>query len=406
MDQFRSWSDAVKAHYERHIYPQFPLWASVRTCDTYALNLAAWWARFNGEKLSAKEPQILLAGCGSFSPYPTAVANPEARITALDLSNANLRRAKLHTWIHGYFNMDFIQGDLSGEAGADITVYSHRSLAGDPLSLTLSPMNGGEGTQCFHFIDCYGVLHHIPDVIAVLNVLHSLLNTGGLLRIMVYSQGARRSAQAIRTAMRMLGVHTLKELKQLCRKAPAGSRFRDYLDATPEASFDSGLADLFLHPYAKTYTLEKLLQLLDVTGFEPLQFIHWGALPEIDSEISRLKKLQISNQLHTNFILFVGRKQDAKIRKEWQIIKNQQDTMIALNPVIQRSLPRLPFIPLQPEPKLGFANPLIRYQGQRLLAQFKTPVKKSAIRATDRDQVERYLQALFLIETAAPNPSS
>jgi SAM-dependent methyltransferase len=380
MAPFRSLPDAVKAHYEQYVYPQFPLWASIRTCDTYALNLDALWAHFNGERLSAKEQQILLAGCGSFSPYPTAVANPEAQITAIDLSAANLRRAKLHSWMHGSFNVNFIQGDMAEIASS-----------------------GFLKSQRFHFIDCYGVLHHIPDVIAALNVLHSLLKTGGLLRIMVYSQGARRSAQSIRTAMRMLGVHTLRELKQLCRKAPTGSRFRNYLDATPEADFDSGLADLFLHPYAKTYTLEKLLEILDTTGFEPLQFIHWGALPDTNNEINRLKKLEKSNKLRTNFMLFAGRKQDTEIRAEWQKIKISQDPVIALNPVIARSLPRLPFIPFNPEPKLGFTSPVITLKSQHLLARFRTPVRKSALKPADCDQVEQYLQALFLIETAAPN---
>jgi 2-polyprenyl-3-methyl-5-hydroxy-6-metoxy-1,4-benzoquinol methylase len=382
MEPFRSLQDAVKAHYERHVYPQFPLWASVRTCDAYALNLDALWARFNGERLPQKERKILLAGCGSFSPYPAAVANPEAQITALDLSEANLRRATLHSWIHGYFNVNFIRGDITQTAGSDFLK-----------------------DQRFHFIDCYGVLHHIPDVITALNALHSWLNPAGFMRIMVYSQSARRSAQSIRTAMRMLGVHTLRELKQLCRNAPTGSRFRDYLDATPEADFDSGLADLFLHPYAKTYTLEALLKILEITGFEPLQFIHWGALPEITSEIARLKKLEKSNELRSNFILLVGRKQDTKIRIEWQKIKNRQDTVITLNPVIQRSLPWLPFIPLKPEPKLGFVNPSINDQDKRLLSRFRTPVRQTAIKPADRDRVEQYLQALFLIETSRPNLS-
>lgn len=382
MTPFRSLPDAVRAHYEQYVYPQFPLWASVRTCDTYALNLDAWWARFNGERLLENGAKILLAGCGSFSPYPTAVANPQAQIVALDLSNANLRRAKRHSWIHGCFNVNFIQGDITRAPDSD-------SLKG----------------RQFHFIDCYGVLHHIPDVIAALNALHSLLKTGGLLRIMVYSQGARRSAQAIRTALRMIGIHTLSELKRLCRKAPDGSRFKNYLQANSEARFDSGLADLFLHPYARTYTLEQLLETLETTSFEPLQFIHWGALTDTNSEIKRLQKLEKSNELRTNFVLFAGRKQDAEIRAEWQNIKSQQDPIIALNPVIARSLPRLPFILCNPQPKLGFANPAITLKSQRLLARFRMPVRKSAINPADRDQVEQYLQALFLIETASPNPS-
>ena len=55
---------AVKAHYEKYVYPRFSLLTSVRLCDTYALNLDALWARFNGEWLAAHDKKILLAGCG------------------------------------------------------------------------------------------------------------------------------------------------------------------------------------------------------------------------------------------------------------------------------------------------------------------------------------------------------
>lgn len=136
--------------------------------------------------------------------------------------------------------------------------------------------------------------------------------------------------------------------------------------------------------------------------FQPLKFIHWGALPDIASEIKRVQKIEKSNEFFTNFILFICCKNDAEIRAEWQRIKSRKDPMIALNPVIQRSLPRLPFIPLNPEPKLGFTNPAITLKSQRLLARFRTPVRKSALKPADCNQVEQYLQALFLIEMASP----
>ncbi|MBK8534368.1 MAG: class I SAM-dependent methyltransferase [Candidatus Competibacteraceae bacterium] len=375
MDPSARIQQAVKMHYEKYVYPRFPLLSSVRRCDTYALNLDSLWARFNGKKLPSGDKKILLAGSGSFSPYPTAVANKEAKITALDLSGENLKRARLHTLIHRCFNVDFIEGDI---------IEAHQFLGGDR----------------FQFIDCYGVLHHIPDAVSALNSIHAMLKTGGLLRIMVYSKYARRPAQSIRTAMKILDINEISELKKIYKKARDGSRFKEYLDSTYESKFDSGLADMFLHPYAKTYTINELLELLNATDFEPLLFIHHGALPEVKAEIERVGDMENKNELSTNFILFAGRKQDVVMRLEWETIKNHQDTVISLNPIIMNSLALLPLIPLKPESKLGFENPPINFRGKRLLSKFKKPVKKSSIKYHDDwEWIEQYLKAMFLIET-------
>ena len=77
-------------------YPFSPLFASLRRCDTYALNLSALWSRFNGEP-PPDDASVLIAGCGSFAPYPFALANPSTPITALDLSQRSLGRARLQS---------------------------------------------------------------------------------------------------------------------------------------------------------------------------------------------------------------------------------------------------------------------------------------------------------------------
>lgn len=377
MDQSSLIQQAVKMHYEKYVYPKFPLLSSVRRCDTYALSLDALWARFNGKRLPAGDKKILLAGSGSFSPYPTAVANRDAQITALDLSGANLKRARLHTLIHRCFNVDFVEGDI---------MEAHRIL----------------GKNRFQFIDCYGVLHHIPDVVSALKSIHSLLTEGAFLRVMVYGKCARKPVESIRKSLKILHINELKKLKVLYKRSKEGSRFRNCLDSTYESKFDSGLADMFLHPYAKTYTINGLLELLDATDFEPLLFIHQGALPDVKAEIERVADMENKNELSTNFILFAGRKQDAAMRLKWESIKNQQDTVISLNPVIMNSLPLLPLIPLKPESKLGFENPPIDFRGKRSLSKFRKPVKKSGIKYHDDwEWIEQYLKAMFLIETVA-----
>lgn len=366
----------VQAHYEKHVYPDLPLLSSIRGCDAYALNIQALWGHFNGERLTSNTGRILLAGSGSFSPYPSALANPQARIIALDLSQANLRRARWHTRLHGYFNVDFVAGDLLN--AVDLF-----------------------GEKIFHFIDCYGVIHHIREAVAAGRMLHTLLKPGGLVRIMIYSRCARQAIESAGRALRLLQVSNVRQIKALYRRAKPGSRFRECLDATPDAAFDAGLADLFLHPYAKTYTVDELLEWLDQTDLQPLQFIHSGALLEINAEILRLRDLEKRGELSTNFILFAGRREDAAHRQHWQSIKTAGETLISINPVIRRFLPLLPIIPLQPAPRLGFANPLVDIRGKRLLARFKNPVRLTQIETSQRAAVDAYRRALFLFETAA-----
>jgi SAM-dependent methyltransferase len=376
MDKLPTIRQAVKTHYEKYVYPRFPLLTSVRECDTYALNLESLWARFNGEKLAPADGDILLAGSGSFSPYPTAVANRKARITALDLSKANLDRARLHTLLHLCFNVEFIEGDLI-----------------DAKALF-------DGKR-FHFIDCYGVLHHIPDVVPALQLIHSLLKEGGIIRIMVYSAGARRSIQAVRTAMRMLHVDEIKTIKRLYRKADDSSRFKGCIESSYEASFDWGLADMFLHPYARTYKIDELLEILGKAQLEPILFFHPGALSDVQDEITRVRRMEMANELSTNFILFVGRMDDSKIRLAWDRDKQTQDTFISLNPVIKNSLPLLPFKTLKPGPKLGFINPSIDFKATRLLSKFRQPIRKSSMEPDGWEALQPYLKAMFLIETPA-----
>ena len=190
-------SEQVRRHYEEHPYPNISLLAKVRPCDTYALNAVALWGRFNGELPPFRSMRVLLAGCGSFSPYPFSIANPEAEITALDLSNANLRRARLHTRLHGCRNITFRCGDL--------------------LDPAIEP-------GPFHLIDAYGVLHHLEDPTVGLSLLTQRLVDGGILRLMVYSRGARREVESVRRAFRLLGIRDTATALELIRRAPADSR--------------------------------------------------------------------------------------------------------------------------------------------------------------------------------------
>ena len=253
-------ANPVQAHYQRFPYPIYPLLASVRRCDTYALNLEALWARFNRTLPPPEAAKILIAGCGTFAPYPWAVANPGVPVTALDLSRQSLRRARLHCLLHGRLNVTYRCGDLTDPAVVDET---------------------------FGLIDSFGVLHHLNDPLAGLLQLERRLVPGGILRIMLYSRYARREEESIRRAFRFLGIDSPADARRLLKKAPTGSRLAGYLATSDEATTVAGLADALLHPCVHTYRIDGVIDMISQTGLELLMFAHRDAREDPLEEVER-----------------------------------------------------------------------------------------------------------------------
>jgi SAM-dependent methyltransferase len=355
-------SEAVRDHYERYPYPHFSLLASVRRQDTYALNLESLWARFNGVLPPAGARRILLAGCGSFSPYPTSLANPAAEIVALDLSLANLRRARLHARLHGCWNIRYEQGDLLDSQAAP-----------------------GE----FGFIDCYGVLHHLADPRAGLAALARRLAPGGIMRLMVYSRSARQEAESIRRALRHLGISDVAGVRDLIRRAPADSRFGQYVREAAELSYASGLADALLHPQARTFRSAELLALIEASGLQPLLFTHPGALRDVAAEVLRLQAREAAREPLPNFALYLGRAPAAPAPPGGR-------TLLRLNPALGPALGMWRLAPLTVAPRLGGPIPLLDLAARRFLRRFRQPLAVAGLDEATLRQAQPYLDALFL----------
>lgn len=353
----------VTEHYERHPYPQYPLLASIKRCDTYAMNLTALWARFNGELLPEKEGRILLAGSGAFSPYPMSCSNPKAAITAVDLARLNLRRARLHCMLHGRSNVTFLQGNFL-----------------DPV---VAP-------GLYHFIESFGVLHHLDDPAAGMRALEQRLAPGGILRVMVYGRYARHEAESIRRAMRLLKIRDVATIKQMIRRAGPESRLCSYVADSWEARTDSGLADLFLHPRVTTYRIDEFLEVVGQSGLKPLLFTHLGALTDPDAEIRRLREQDSRRETRDNIICYLGR--DCK-----GAASVSSHSCLLLNPALREAVSL--FKPGTPVPmnRLGHDNPPLNWKCRRFLRRFVRPVQEAGLTPAEKEQVGRYLDALFLV---------
>lgn len=356
----------VPGHYERHPYPHYPLLASIRRHDTYAMNLTALWARFNGELLPEDQGRILLAGCGAFAPYPMSLSNPEARVVGVDLAKNNLRRARLHCLLHGCFNVRLLLGDFL-----------------DP-AVTPGP---------YHFIEAFGVLHHLDDPGAGMRSLKQRLVPGGILRVMVYGRYARQEAEAIRRAMRLLNINDVPALKRLLRRAPPESRLRRYIEASWEARTDSGLADLFLHPNVRTYRIDEFLEMVSASGLQPLLFTHRGALTDPDQEICRLRELDRRRRTRTNTICYLGR----DCRGEAQ---SSPASCLLLNPALRQAVSSLQLGAPVMMNRLGHDNRPLDWKARRFLRRFIKPVPEAGLDGEDNERAQWYRHQLFLVRVS------
>lgn len=352
----------VQEHYQNYPYPHYPLFASVRRCDTYALNLTALWARFNHTLPTAEARNILVAGCGTFAPYPWSVANPDVPITALDLSERSLRRARLHCVFHGRWNITYRCGDLSDQS----------AVAGR-----------------FGLIDAYGVLHHLPDPLEGLKTLACRLVQGGILRIMVYSRYARREEESIRRALRLLNIDSPRHAFGILRRAAPGSRLANFLNASDEVRTRSGLADALLHPTVKTYRIDELLRMVSWAGLEVKLFAHYGARENPAEEIERLRIMERDRRSPGNFVAYLGHAgpEDAS-----------GSNRIILNPCLRAAVSPFTVGSLEIPARIGVENPVLTYSDRSFLRRFVSPVSLSDL---SRDEVRRvavYKRCLFLID--------
>ena len=357
-------NEPVRRHYELYPYPGYPLLASVRRSDTCHLNLEALWAYFNGTLPPADSRRILIAGCGSFSPYPYSLANPDITITALDLSRRSLNRARLHCRLHGRRNVTFIQGDL---------------------------LDPGVADDRFGYIDAYGVLHHLADPAAGLAALAGRLADDGIIRIMVYSRYARRDEESIRRALRLLKISDTATLKQLLKRARPGSRLREYLDTASEARFESGLADALLHPCVTTYRIDGLLEMISAAGLVPLLFAHHDALDNVDGEISRIRAMETEQDSPGNFVVYLGQGDRKRAAPDGE-------TLVMLNRTLHGSVGTFRLAPLQLPGRPGSEGLTLGRQERCFLRRFTTPVPWNELTPAEQAMVTVYSKALLLLQ--------
>jgi SAM-dependent methyltransferase len=243
-------ADAVRAFYESHPYP-----APIGNLDQHralyrnpdrrrAASLLLWPT----EKLRANR-EILVAGCGTSQAAIHALREPDARVTAIDISGPSVRYTRDLQQKYGLRNLDL-----------------HR----------LAIEQVGELGQTFDQIVCTGVLHHLADPDTGLRALRNVLAPGGAMQLMVYAPYGRAGIYMMQDYCRLIGVGaTEEELRDL--GAVIGALSADHpITGVARRAKDfrnpDALADALLHPQDRAYAVPQLYAWLERCG---LAFGRW-----------------------------------------------------------------------------------------------------------------------------------
>ena len=163
------------------------------------------------------------------------------------------------------------------------------------------------GLGLFDYIDCCGVLHHLPDPAAGLDALLSVLAPGGGMGLMLYAPYGRTGVYPLQGALRLIAPegeapgHRLDMARRVMRHLPEtawlrrNTYFGDHIDGG-----DAGLYDLLLNPRDRAYTVTALHELLTGAGLkitcwmEPLRYDPAAYLPDpkLRARLARLAPIQ------------------------------------------------------------------------------------------------------------------
>jgi SAM-dependent methyltransferase len=243
-------SDEVRDFYEKMPYPA-PLANLDDHRDLYR-NPDRRRAEFHliwPTKQPQKGQEILIAGCGTSQAAKYALREPDARITAIDVSDTSLRHTR----------------DLQSK-------YNLENLELHKLPIE----NIQELGRSFDLVVSTGVLHHLPDPDRGLRALRDVLQPDGAMRLMVYARYGRAGIYMMQEYCRLLDIGTsesdLQSLGAALGTLPKDHPISDVLRRSNDFRRPEAMADALLHPQDRAYTVPELYAWLDRCG---MSFGRW-----------------------------------------------------------------------------------------------------------------------------------
>ncbi|APX11818.1 class I SAM-dependent methyltransferase [Tateyamaria omphalii] len=166
-------------------------------------------------------------------------------ITYLDLSQASRRIAEKRAEVRKLTGITFITGSL-----LDAAQYGP-----------------------FDYIDCCGVLHHLPEPQAGFDALAAALKPDGGMGLMVYAPHGRAGVYPLQAAFSALLADLppekqLKAAKRIFDRLPEAHPFKHNARVVDHRNGDAGFYDLLLHSQDRPFTITELIGALTAAGLD------------------------------------------------------------------------------------------------------------------------------------------
>ncbi|WP_458094949.1 class I SAM-dependent methyltransferase [Roseomonas sp. WA12] len=276
---------------------------------------------FGAQRPAALPLRALVAGGGTgdgaiMLAQQMASAGRPGEVVWLDRSGAARKVAEARAAVRGLSNIRFVEGSI--------------------LDLPA-------GLGAFDYIDCCGVLHHLPDPLAGLRNLSALLAPGGGMGIMVYAPHGRTGVYMLQDALRMIAPATeapaarVEVAKRVMRHLPETAWLRrnpwisDHLPL-PQGGGDSGLYDLLLNPRDVAFTVPQLDALVRDAGMrlsclvEPVRYDPDFLLPDPKlrartAAMGMVERAALAEALAGNMgihIAYLARGADPVVAADWE----------------------------------------------------------------------------------------
>jgi len=248
---------------------------------------------FGGQRDWSKPLRALVAGGGTgdgliqLAQMMTQLGKPY-QITYVDLSRASREVAEQRAAVRGLTGITFHTGSL---------------------------LDAPELGQ-FDYIDCCGVLHHLPDPAAGFAALRAALAPQGGLGFMVYAPYGRSGVYPLQEAFGALyeGLAPearLARARTLLADLPEGHPFKGNPNLGDHHDSDAGFYDLLLHSQDRAFDVPDLLAVLEETGWALSGFTMPGLydlarITEVPSGMSDAAQMAVAEKLRGTIKTHVG----------------------------------------------------------------------------------------------------
>src|SRR6056297_2953762 len=285
----------VKAQYEAYPYPERDPADETRRLVTGSPShpLEIDHFLFDGCRDWSQPLRVLVAGGGTGDGLIQIAAlmkqaDRACEVTYLDLSTASRQVAEARAAARGLDRITFLTGSL------------------------LDAPDLGE----FDYIDCCGVLHHLPDPAAGFTALRAALAPEGGMGFMVYAPYGRSGVYPLQAAFGALfeGLapeDRLSHARALLARLPQGHPFLTNPNLGDHKDSDAGFYDLLLHSQDRAFAVTGLNDMLEapgphLSGFTMPVLYDLARITEVPKQLGAVERMALAEKLSGTVKTHVG----------------------------------------------------------------------------------------------------